>query len=132
MAFDPLGGRARINIYGLPYQHWNRSDMCTLVAGFGYPLRIAPYFQNGNYEFLTMFVACKKPEKIPFKLKLKVHPNKKTVRVEMTGWLDNHGPPPPPPHQGGGNQDDRRGRGGREPRDDDPRGRPNQEGQYDG
>lgn len=52
MAFD---------LYDLPLQHWNRFDMCTLVAGFGYPLRVAPYFQNGNYEYLTMFVACKKP-----------------------------------------------------------------------
>ncbi|KAF3335236.1 Gag-Pol polyprotein [Carex littledalei] len=85
MVFDPLGGRARIHLYGLPLQHWNRIDMCTLVSGFGYPLRVAPYFHNGNYEYLTMFVACKKPEKIPFHLKLKVNPYKKKVRVEIDG-----------------------------------------------
>ncbi|KAF3336448.1 Gag polyprotein [Carex littledalei] len=126
MAFDPLGGRARIHLYGLPLQHWNRFDMCTLVSGFGYPLRVAPYFQNGNYEYLTMFVACKKPEKIPFHLKLKVNPYKKKIRVEIDGWLDNQGPPPPPQNRGGG-QDDRRYRGRGDHRDGDPRDGHNQQ-----
>ncbi|KAF3338319.1 Zinc finger protein GIS2 [Carex littledalei] len=112
MVFDPLGSWARIHLYGLPLQHWNRFDMCTLVSGFGYPLRVAPYFQNGNYEYLTMFVACKKPDKIPFHLKLKVNPYKKLIRVEIDGWLDNQGPPPPPQNRGGGHDDRRyRGRG---------------------
>ncbi|KAF3325380.1 Gag polyprotein [Carex littledalei] len=108
MIYSPLGGRARIRIYGLPLQHWNRFDMCTLVSGFGYPLRVAPYFNNGNYEYLTMLVACKKPGGIPLNLKLRVNPYKTTVRVEMEGWLTNQGPPPPP--NGGNNGGGYRGR----------------------
>ncbi|KAF3336494.1 Zinc knuckle [Carex littledalei] len=108
LAFSPLGGRARIRLYGLPLQHWNRFDMCTLVSGFEYPLRIAPYFNNGNYEYLTMLVACKKASKIPFNLKLRVKPHKKKVRVEIDGWLANQGPPPPP--NGGNNTGGPRGR----------------------
>lgn len=46
MTFNPLCGRARVKIYGLPQQHWNRIDMATLVAGFGYPLSVAPYFKT--------------------------------------------------------------------------------------
>lgn len=108
MAFNPLGGRARIRIYGHPLQHWNRIDMCTLVSGFGYPLRVAPYFNNGNYEYLTMLIVCKKPGKIPLNLKLRVNPYKKKVRVELDGLLMNQGPPPPP--NGGNNNGDQRGR----------------------
>lgn len=125
MAFDPKNGRARINMYGAPLQHWNRFDMCTLVSVFGYPLHVAPYFVNGNYEYLTMFVACKKPEKIPFHLKLRVNPHKKKIRVEITGWLDNQAPPPPPPHRGGG-QEDERNRGRDEQGESQYRGRRNQ------
>ncbi|KAF3336972.1 Gag-Pol polyprotein [Carex littledalei] len=132
MVFDPMGGRARINLYGLPLQHWNRIDMCTLVSGFGYPLRVAPYFHNGNYEYLTMFVACKKPEKIPFHLKLRVNPYKKKVRVEIDGWLDNQGPPPPPQNRGG-HSDNRRHRDGGHHREDAPRnGHHQQDGSVNG
>lgn len=109
MAYAPQGGRARIKIYGLPLQHWNRYDMNMSLAGFGYPLRVAPYFTNGNYQYLTMLVACKKPGKIPLNLKLRVNPYKKTVRLELDGWLINQGPPPPPPQ--GGDNNDRRDRG---------------------
>lgn len=108
MAFNPLGGRAGIRIYGHPLQHWNRIDMCTLVSGFGYPLRVAPYFNNGNYEYLPMLIVCKKTGKIPLNLKLRVNPYKKKVRVELDGWLMNQGPPPPP--NGGNNNGDQRGR----------------------
>lgn len=91
LAFDPLGGRARIKLYGVPLNHWNKIDMATLVAGFGYPLRVAPYFTNGNYEYLTMLVATKAAAKIPFRLKLKVHPHKKDIKVKLDGWLQHQG-----------------------------------------
>lgn len=106
MAFDPLGKRARIRIYGLPLQHWNRAEMQTLVAGFGYPLRFAPYFTNGNYEYLTMLVATRDAGQVPFNLDLVVNPHQKDVRVELDGWLNNDFPPPPT--QGGGHRDGRR------------------------
>ncbi|KAF3319883.1 hypothetical protein FCM35_KLT21857 [Carex littledalei] len=107
MAFDPLYGRARIRIYGVPLQHWNRADMLTLAAGFGYPLRVAPYFTNGNYEYLTMLVATSDPKEIPFYLQLKVNPYEKEVRVEIDGWMMNERPPPPNQRRGR-TSDDRR------------------------
>ncbi|KAF3339240.1 Gag-Pol polyprotein [Carex littledalei] len=115
LAFEPLGGRARIKLYGVPLNNWNRIDMATLVSGFGYPLRVAPYFTNGNYQFLTMLVATKAAAEIPFWLKLKVHPHKKDVRVEIDGWLENQGPYPP---NQGGNNNARRDRGRRDHRND--------------
>ncbi|KAF3325454.1 Gag polyprotein [Carex littledalei] len=108
LAFDPMGGRARIRLYGVPLNHWNRLDMATLVAGFGYPLRVAPYFTNGNYQYLTMLVACKKAEEVPFFLKLKVNPYSTNIRVELEGWLSNQRPPPP---NHGNDTTDRRDRG---------------------
>ncbi|KAF3339538.1 Gag polyprotein [Carex littledalei] len=114
LAFDPMGGRARIRLYGVPLNHWNRLDMATLVAGFGYPLRVAPYFTNGNYQYLTMLVACKKAEEVPFFLKLKVNPYKTNIRVEMEGWLSNQRPPPP---NYGNDTTDRRYRGRNRQRD---------------
>ncbi|KAF3325446.1 Zinc knuckle [Carex littledalei] len=122
MAFDPMGGRARIKIYGLPLQHWNRIDMMTLVSGFGYPLRTAPYFTNGNYEYLTMLVACKKAEDVPFNLKLRVNPQRKDVRVVLDGWLSNQGPYHS--HHSGGTE--RRPRGRSLHRGEGSRGRQNQ------
>lgn len=106
LAFDPLGKRARIRVYGLPLQHWNRAEMLTLVSGFGYPLRFAPYFTNGNYEYLTMLVATKDEGQVPFNLDLSVNPHQKDVRVELDGWLDNDFPSPP--NQGGDQSGGRR------------------------
>lgn len=88
--------------------------MATLVAGFGYPLHVAPYFTNGNYQYLTMLVAYKKAEEVPFYLKLKVNPYKKDIRVEMDGWLSHQRPQLP--NQGDDNYD-RRDRGRRSQRD---------------
>ncbi|KAF3331832.1 hypothetical protein FCM35_KLT03238 [Carex littledalei] len=65
------------------------------VKRFGYPLRVAPYFTNGNYEYLTMLIATKSPEEIPFHLQFIVNPYEKEVRVEIDGWLMNERPPPP-------------------------------------
>lgn len=110
MAFDPLCARVRIRVYGVPLQHWNRADMLTLVSGFGYPLRIAPYFINGNYEYLTMLIATSDSEEVPFHLQLKVNPFEKEVRVEMDGWLMNERPPPPNHRRGRANE----GRGGQQ------------------
>lgn len=91
--------------------------MATLVAGFGYPLRVAPYINNGNYHYLTMLVACKKAEEVPFYLKLNVNPRKKDIRVQLEGWLSHQrDQPPQPPYHGDDNQD-RRDRGRREQRD---------------
>lgn len=99
MAFDPLNARARIRVYGSPLQHWNRADICQLLNGFGYPLRIAPYFSNGNYEYLTILVATKDAGEVPFNLDLKVNPHQKDIRIVMDGWITRDNPPPP--HHGG-------------------------------
>lgn len=80
--------------------------MLTMVSGFGYPLRFAPYFTNGNYEYLTMLVATKDAGQVPFNLDLSMNPHQKDVRVELDGWLDNDFPPPP--NQGGGQSGGRR------------------------
>ncbi|KAF3338480.1 Gag polyprotein [Carex littledalei] len=110
MAFNPLCGRARVKLYGVPLQHWNRIDMATLVAGFGYPLRVAPYFTNGNYDYLTMLIACKDPEEVPFNLNLNVNPHEKDIRVELDGWLKHTRAPRT--NQGGGSRQIRRDRDG--------------------
>ncbi|KAF3323015.1 hypothetical protein FCM35_KLT13004 [Carex littledalei] len=110
MAFNPLCGRARVKLYGVPLQHWNRIDMATLVSGFGYPLRVAPYFTNGNYDYLTMFIACKDPEEVPFNLNLNVNPYEKDIRVELDGWLKHARAPRT--NQGGGPRQIRRDRDG--------------------
>lgn len=119
LAFNPLGSRARIRVYGLPLQHWNRAELIQLVFGFGYPLRFAPYFTNGNYEYLTILVATRDAAEVPFNLDLAVNPHQKDVRVELDGWLRHDFPPPP--NQGGGgqardtNRDQRRGNNGAGP-----------------
>ncbi|KAF3338800.1 Gag-Pol polyprotein [Carex littledalei] len=115
MAFNPLGGRVRIKVYGLPMQHWNRADLTTLVSGFGYPLRFAPYITNGNYEYLTMLVATKDAAHVPFNLDLSVNPYQKDVRVDIDGWIHHEFPPPPnqgSDHSGGRRRGQRRGNPG--------------------
>lgn len=98
MIFDPTYNRARIRLRDIPPQHWNRGDIATLISGFGYPIRVAPYFSNGNSEFLRVFVARKSTAKIPYYLNLTVDPYSTKPAVELEGWMPSReGRFPPPP-----------------------------------
>lgn len=93
---NPLEYRARIRLRKVPLHLWNSADIHTLIAGFGYPLRIAPYFSNNNYGTLRMLIACGPPNTIPRQLWVTVDPIRKIVDVEVEGWDDNAGEVPPP------------------------------------
>lgn len=67
MLHEPTMHRARIRLHGVPLQYWNKEDLSDLVAGFGYLVRVAPFFDNGNHEVLRILVACHDPENIPKK-----------------------------------------------------------------
>lgn len=110
MIFDPIYIRARIRLHGVPPQHWNRGDIATLISGFGYLIRMAPYISNENYRYLRIFVACK--AKILHRLNLTVDPYEARSFVELEGWMPSReGSFPPPPCDGrddiGGNRSDR-------------------------
>lgn len=87
MAYEPTTFRARIRIRGVPLQHWNKLDITGIVSGFGYPLKVAPYLVNGNYQFLRVFVACKDPGKIQKNLLLAVEPSGTKIQIELEGWM---------------------------------------------
>lgn len=107
MIFNPTYNRARIRLHNVPHQHWNKGDVATLISGFGYPIRVAPYFSNGNFEYLKVFVACKSTAKIPYHLNLTVDPYSTKPYVELEGWMPSReGRVPPPPGNG---PDTRRG-----------------------
>lgn len=40
--YDPVSMYAKVRLYGVPYQHWNKRDVTTIVAGFGNLARLAP------------------------------------------------------------------------------------------
>ena len=92
----PLTHRARIRLRKVPLHLWNSTDIHTLVAGFGIPLEVAPYFSNGNYNTLRMLIACGAPNTIPRHLWLSVEPICRIVDVEIEGWDDEHARPPSP------------------------------------
>ena len=64
-----------------------------MVAGFGYPLRTAPYFINGNYEELRMLIACRHPTDIPKYIHLTDEPYGATIDVILQGWRAVHDDP---------------------------------------
>ncbi|KAF3340358.1 Zinc knuckle [Carex littledalei] len=103
MLHEPTTHRARIRLHGLPLQYWNKEDLSDLVAGFGYLVRVASFFDNGNHEILRILVACHNPENIPKNILVTDDPNSTIVQVELEGYLHRAGnipPPPPPPNTG--------------------------------
>lgn len=100
MLHEPTTHRARIRLHGVPLQYWNKEDLSDLVSGFGYLVRVAPFFPYGNYEVLRVFVAFHDPAKIPKNILLIDDPNSTIVQVELEGYFlrgGNYMPPPPPP-----------------------------------
>lgn len=100
MAYDPTTHIARLRLTGVPLQNWNRSDLTSIVSGFGYLLRVAPFFVNGNYDTLQVLVACRDLLSIPRGIMLTDEPHATMIQVELQGWMQGEGgrlPPPPPP-----------------------------------
>lgn len=93
---QPLSHRARIRLRRVPLHLWNSDDIHTLIAGFGFPLAISPYFSNNNYSTLRMLIACGAPNTIPRHLWLSVEPVCRIVDVEIEGWEDIRAGHPPP------------------------------------
>jgi hypothetical protein len=85
--YAPTGYRARIRLRKVPLHLWTPADIHTLVAGFGYPIKIAPFFSNGNYDSLRLLIACGPPPTIPEQLWVTIDPELKIVDVEIEGWL---------------------------------------------
>lgn len=92
----PLSHRARIRLRKVPLHLWNFIDIHTLIAGFGFPLEIAPYFSNNNYNTLRLLIACGAPNTIPRHVWLSVEPICRIVDVEIEGWdVEPVNPPSP-------------------------------------
>lgn len=92
---NPLTHRAHIRLRKVPLHLWNFTDIHPMIAGFGYPMRIAPYFHD-NYDVLRILIACGAPNTIPRHFWLTVEPNRKIIDVEVEGWkTEDNGPPSP-------------------------------------
>ena len=83
----PIGYQIRIRLRKVPLHLWNGADVHTLVAGFGYPLRIAPFIVNGNFGTLRVLILCGPPTSIPLHLWVKIGVLSKEVDVEIEGWI---------------------------------------------
>lgn len=93
--YDPTSNLARIKIYGLPFNRRNRRDVATLVSGIGQLERVAPFFHNENYEYITTLVDVRHPDLVPRYLTAGTRSRPGVVQIELDGWLHTSDFPSP-------------------------------------
>lgn len=85
--YDPTSNLARIKIYSLPFNRWNRRDVGMVVSGFGQLVRVAPFFQNDNYEYITALVDVRHIDRVPRYATVGTKSRPCTVQIELDGWI---------------------------------------------
>lgn len=85
---DELSTIVRLELHGVPFQHWNIIDLNNILAEEGHVVRLAPVFDNGNFETVRLLLACHNPGNIAQQLTMSCLHRKARVHIDMDGWLD--------------------------------------------